>query len=553
MNSDIGKHRAVLLLVLTVAVIIAAVLVAERFHIRMDLTSDRAYTLSKASRDLYKEIPERIRINYYKSSALADRHPGPRAVEDFLRELANASRGKISVEVSDPTAGKGNGAGAVEALGIQPQRMQVVEKNEQRVALVYSGIVVQYLGRTQVLPFVLGVETLEYDMVKAIRSAIGDRKSVAAILIGDPDKSMENDYRSLSETLQRAGWEAREVKRGDAVPPETSVLVVIGNSALDDYDVYRIDAWLTAGGKALFAVKGVDVQARQQLNAVPLQQEALLKALEGYGVKVRRELVLDRSSLTVPFQEASQFGGVAIRYVRYPFWISTRPENRDARHPLTARLPGLDLFWPSPLDIVPREGVQSAALLKTTPKAWLQTKSFALGPQDEARYAAEYDATAGQYVLVASLAGNFPSAYAGKALPKREGAEALPPQSARERPSTIVVVGSSDFANDLMTMSNSQFNAAFMADAAEWLSSGDELVSIRTRGARDTRLSKVQEPETRSTLILFSYILNLALLPGAVLAFGLVRAAKRRKIARASGSRDTDGRSAGATAEGGKA
>ena len=50
----------------------------------------------------------------------------------------------------------------------------------------------------------------------------------------------------------------------------------------------------------------------------------------------------------------------------------TRPEFRDSKSPLTARSAGLDLFWPSPLESVPRTGVDYAALVKTTPKAWLQ-------------------------------------------------------------------------------------------------------------------------------------------------------------------------------------
>ena len=532
MDATTGKRRALAILALTLGVLVSAVLVTDRFHFRLDLTADHAYTLSKASRELYKSIPEQVRITYYISPILAARHPGPRAVKDFLEEFAAASHGKISVDVSNPSTGNGERAAAIETLGIQPQRMQIVDRNEQRVALVYSGIEIQYLDKTQVIPFVLGTSTLEYDLVKAIRAAVSNHGDVAAVLVGDSDKSLGTDYRTLSDTMKRNGWTVQEIHPGDAVPPEASVLIVLGDTGMDDYASYRIDDYLANGGKALFAVKGVNVDARQNLSATPLVNNPLLEDLQAYGVKVDPDLVLDPSSLTVPFQEASPYGGALIRYVRYPHWVVTRPENRDAKNPLTARLAGLDLFWPSPLQLIQRNGVDEQALVKSTPKAWLQTKRFAVGPQDEPYYADEADSTTGQYVLAASLSGVLPQAFAGKSVPTRPGAEALPPLPAVSRPSRIIVVGSSDFATDLMTMTDSLFNASFVSDAADWLASGDQLVSIRTRGTRDLRLSKIQDPDTRNAVIMFIYVLNLGIIPLLVLLFGFMRSRRRRRLAR---------------------
>jgi ABC-type uncharacterized transport system involved in gliding motility auxiliary subunit len=550
MEQNIRKRRSLVILLLSLAVIIAAVLVVDRFDLMLDLSADGANTLSKASRQLYKEIPEQVRITYYISSTLADRHPGPRTIEGFIRSMAAASHGKIVVEVADPSSGKKESA--VESLGVVPQRMQIVEKNEQRVALVYSGIVVQYLGRTQVLPFILSTDTLEYDLVKAIKAAIADKKPVASVLIGDADKSFSNNFQTLSKALNQSGWESREVRAGDEIPPETSVLIVIGNSFLDDYDTYRIDAYLASGGKALFAVKGVDVQTSQGLFASALKNDALLNALESYGIKVDRELVLDQSSLTAPFQVRSPLGGQAISYVRYPHWVMTRPEFRDPKHPLTAHSEGLDLFWPSPLELEARQGVQSSVLVKSTPKAWLQKSHFALAPEEADQYAAEASSTTGQYNLVATLSGVLPSAYAGKPIPKRQGAAALPVLPTTSRPSRILVVGSSDFASDFMTITESTFNADFIVSASDWLSSGDDLVAIKTRGNRDLRLNKVQDPDIRAAFITMAYFINLGLVPVIVIVFGVARTMRRRRLAKDEAFQRSSQGQAGDQPEGGK-
>ena len=249
---------------------------------------------------------------------------------------------------------------------------------------------------------------------------------------------------------------------------------------------------------------------------------------------------------------ASPFGGQAISYVQYPHWIMTRPEYRDSKSPLTARSSGLDLFWPSPLESVPRTGVDFAALVKTTPKAWLQKGRFAVSPEEAAMYTAEAGSTTGQYTLVATLSGVLPPAYAGKPVPARAGTAPLPPLPQTPRASRILVVGSADFANDLMTITDSGFNAAFIAGAADWLSSGDDLVAIKSRGARDSRLAKVQDPDARSILISLAYVVNLGLVPVLVLGFGLARSIRRRRLAKDEATIKAAAGQAPAGSEGGK-
>lgn len=528
MNSRTGRARGTILLVLTSAVVIAALLVAGRFTFRLDLSSDHSQSLSKVSKELWKDIPEHVHITYYISPTLSARHPGPRSVEDLLGEFEAYSHGRIDVSIEDPTSK----AGAVEGLGIQGRQMQIVDQNEQRVAVVYSGIAVQYLDRTEVIPFLLDTSTLEYDLVKAIRRAVKSVPQKLEVLVGDSDKSLGNDYKTLNDELSKSGWEVSALNRGDAVPPGTMILLVLGDNDLDEYDVYRIDQYLESGGSVFVAAKGVNVDARQNLTAGPLAKDALLRALGTWGVEVQRSLLLDPSALTVPFQQMAPNGAQIIRYTPYPHFVVTRPENASRLNPVTAHLAGLDLFWPSPLTLKPVAGIKEEALVKSTPKAWLQSANFAVNPEEAASFDAEEGKTTGQYLLVASLQGVFPSAFAGEPIPSRAGAPALQPESGTAAPGKLFVVGSADFATDLMNMTNSQFNASFVASAADWLSSGDELASIRTRGARDPRLSKIQDPGTRNSFILLAYVVNIVVVPGLVGLVGVMRRRRRRLLAR---------------------
>jgi hypothetical protein len=120
-------------------------------------------------------------------------------------------------------------------------------------------------------------------------------------------------------------------------------------------------------------------------------------------------------------------------------------------------------------------------------------------------------------------------AYAGKPLPTREGAPALEALPASPSPTRLIVVGSADFATDLMTMTDSGYNAAFVANAAEWAAYGPELAALKVRGTHDTSLSKVSDTSRRSVIILFAFGLNILLIPGGLALSGFVRS-RRRKL-----------------------
>ncbi|HPG85788.1 MAG TPA: Gldg family protein [Spirochaetales bacterium] len=529
MIETLRKRERLLLALIVVGLVLAAV-ASTMYYARLDLTSTRMFTLSDAAKALRNEIPESVRISYFVSKSLADRHPGPGEIEDFLRELESVSKGKVRVRVVDPS----DDPTEVDGFGVAAQQMQVVERSEQRVAIVYTGIVVEYLDRHETIPSVLSTATLEYELVKAVRAVVSNDVQVIGLLVGDADKSLAGDYQTLRGNLARAGYETRELERGRAVDDDVDVLFVLGNAAMDRYDSAFVDAFVMRGGKTFFAVKGVDVRADYGLAASAVPDGGLLSMLSSYGFDVDRSLVLDQSSLTVPFQTQGPTGSYQIQYLRYPFWIIVDERFVSDDSPMTARFGGLDLFWPSPLRLRPVEGVEYVELAKTSPKAWLQTERFAAGPDDQALYALERDGTGGQYLLAASASGSFRSAFSAGDPPYRDGAPPLAPTRVESEPTRMVVVSSADFLSDLMRMSDSGFNASFALNAADWLASSDDLIAIRSRAVADTRLNRIDDDGLRDFLVAVTYIVCLGIVPFGVVAFAFARSARRRGAEAAS-------------------
>ncbi|MDR2742645.1 MAG: GldG family protein [Treponema sp.] len=523
------KKQTRVLTILSIAALVLALLVSQRLWVRLDLTKNKAHTISRVSRNLYNEIPDQVRITYYVSDRLASVVPIPGEITDLLREYAAYSRGRIRLTVKDPI--KANLVEEVERLGIQGQQIEIVERDEAQFATVYTGILIEYLDRTEVLSVVFSLETLEYDLTSRIRSLVRGADREVGVIVGDAGKQWSTNYGYLDQGLAQAGFRVRTIGAGEEIADTLPALFVLGGvEDLDDWALYRIDRYVQGGGKALFALEGVFVDIQTGNIVVrELNDQGLLSMIASYGAQVKPALVLDRTAQTLSYQTSGRGGFVEYRMIRYPHWISVPGQNGNGEHPISASFAGVDLFWSSPVELNPPPGVEGTILFTTTPEAWLQTRNFQVSPDMSAAFALEMEETRGTKVLAAALAGKFPSWFADKDKPVREGSsEELPGPVGTAGDARIVVIGDTDIAS-LMFTRNHQLDLNFLIKAADWLCNDDDIIGIRNRGILTGRLEKISDPEKRVAAMAFARALNVIIVPLAVILAGLLIALRRRR------------------------
>ncbi|MDR3283800.1 MAG: GldG family protein [Treponema sp.] len=523
------RNQAVVITVLFLLAIGLALAVTGRFWFRADLTAGKRYTIAPASRTLGQEIPDQVRLTYFVSEKLSRIYPMPGEIEDLLREYAAYSRGKIKVAVRDPVKDNVN----VDSLGIQMRQMRTVDKDQEAVVQVYSGILIEYLDKSEAIPFVFALDTLEYDLTSRIRALVRDAPREIGVIVGGPAKSWSADYTALNGTLASAGLRVREIAPGDEIPEGLSALFVLGGAeTIDDWGLYRIDRFIQTGGKALFALDSVVVDMSQGVSAWPVEDLGLLEMAAGYGAQVQANLVLDQSCNTVQIQQQAGPNMFMTRLERYPFWTVLLDVNGSPGHPLTANFAGLDLFWPSEVALNPPDaGIEAVPLFSSTADAWLETGNFAVDPTMAYQFTAQRDTTLGQKVLGAALSGTFPSAFRGKAKPVREGSEAeLPDMPAQGSPARIIVVGNSAFASDLVqAVRGGGRNLEFLVQCADWLGNDEDIISIRSRASGTGRLDRITDPEKKSKAFNAARIINVAAVPVLVIVAGALAAVARKR------------------------
>jgi ABC-type uncharacterized transport system involved in gliding motility auxiliary subunit len=522
------RRQAALAALLTIGCLILGILISRRLYLRLDLTRNKAYTIAPVSQNLYTEMDAQARITYFVSDRLLGIHPMPGEIRDLLQEYASYSHGRIQVSLRDPA--KANLIQEVERLGITGRQLDIQEQDGSRVAMaVYTGILIEYLDRTETLPWVFSLDTLEYDLTSRIRALARNTTREAGVIVGDGTKQWSRDYEYLDQALTQAGFKVRQIFPGDAIEDTIGALLVFGGvEDLDDWALYRIDHYIQKGGKVLFALEGVAVDIQRGINARLLTDKGLLAMVASYGAAARPSLVLDRSSLLFPIQS-----GIFTSMIPYALWIAARNQFANADHPISAGSDGIDLFWASPLELNPPEGVEWTPLFSTTPEAWLQTKNFSINPEAAYGFTLEAEETKGSRTLSAALWGTFPSWFANAPKPVREGSgEALPDLPLKGGTSRIVVVGDSDFASSLIEFTQSWRNLDFIIQTADWLTNDDAIISIRNRQSRGARLDKIVEQKQRQAAIAFARILNVAGVPLGLIILGVLIALRRRRFNR---------------------
>jgi len=182
------RRAALLSLALLAANLLALnIWLAPIHHLRLDLTQNREFSLSPASRDLVENLAEPLLLRGYFSDKT---HPllaplVPR-IRDLLAEYRIASGGAVAVEFIDPRHDEAAEAEANQQYGIKPVPFQVAGRYEAAVVNSYFNILVKYGDQHVVLSFndlievrtrpdgqlEVGLRNLEYDLTRSIKKAV---------------------------------------------------------------------------------------------------------------------------------------------------------------------------------------------------------------------------------------------------------------------------------------------------------------------------------------------------------------------------------------------
>lgn len=358
--------------VLSVFAFVLILLTSGRIFGRIDTTYAKQFTVSSYSKKIMAEIDESLNIYYYRSPALKNIYPQVRDVEDFLTEYAGQSN-KISLEILDPV--KENVVSSLNNYGIYGE--QIPSSTGDSVSLVYSAVVMNYLGRVEVIPVVYTCNTLEFDLTSRLEAMVLNVERNVQILTGN-GLDLDEDYSYIEPWLQSMGFmtihtylpgEASETGQLSFSNLPDIPLLILGSTYFNQQDINELSDFINNGGKVFIATTPFTVDIANDWSINP-QPDNLIYMLQKYGVYFKETLTADISNFRITFYSDTSTSGKSMpaqtEYVNYPLWpVLLKQPNA---------LNGLAMFWPAAIDydseVAKESGYEIKELLYTSPNSW---------------------------------------------------------------------------------------------------------------------------------------------------------------------------------------
>ncbi len=483
---------------LIAAALIVLNLFGRRIGGRLDLTPGRAFTLSPATKQILRRLPDIVTIKLFASSALPPEVDFlKRDLDDLLRDYRASGRGKVKLVVQDPSA---DSAALREArtLGIPAVQFNVLGRAELQVKEGYLGIAVRYADGVKTIPFVRQTEDLEYRLTSDIRSLTRAEKPVIGWgEIGDAAATRgQRAFGALREQLEQ-NYTVRPVALTDtSVATDVKVLAYAGTpDSLRGGQGGTLKAFLDRGGSLLLMSSGMELSTQGPFAFS--RRVGWNQLLEPYGVSIRSDMVYDLASnerVAVP----AQFGQVL---VPYPFWLRALSTKASA---VNAELEGILLPWASTIDTTKARPGRVTPLFVSSRAGGVQETTAMLDPSREFRRD-----SLGMRLLAVMV-------------------HPLPQDSAGAARGRLVIVGSSDCASDRYAR-NSPENVAFVQNAVDWLAQDEALIGIRSKNRAPPQL--VFTSATGRDLVKYGNIVGV---PALLILAGGLRLWRRRQITRQS-------------------
>lgn len=366
------------------------------FHFRLDLTSEKRYSISQPSINMMKNLKDEVTVKVYLDGEL---NAGFTRLKESTRNLLDEFRvygGKnIQYEFIDPMAvtNLDERKLLIQDLiekGLAPTNLTTRSKTESKQQLIFPGAIVTYGGRempVQLLENQIGFSPqqilnnseilLEYKFANAVRKLLQFRPPGIAFISGH-DELSELETADIRQTLTSLHYEVKDLDLTQTYYiPERFELAVIAkpHAAFDEKDKYKIDQFIMHGGKVLWLLDGTNA-TMDSLKVNPTGQFIsgndfnLDDMLFKYGVRINTDVVQDINLCNQIPLVVGQMGNAPqtemFPWYYFPLLIS------DNHHPIVRNLDPVASYFASTIDTVKNPGVSKTILLRTTDNAKAQ-------------------------------------------------------------------------------------------------------------------------------------------------------------------------------------
>lgn len=523
---------------LFIGILVGINVIAAFMFFRWDLTQEKRYTISDATKKLLQNLEHQVVIKVYLTGDFpAGFERLERAIQETLESFVDEGGSNVAYHFIEPTDPK-----LQEKLiekGLIPTNLFANEEGKRTERLVFPGAVLVYEGKEYPVQLLKGnksatpeqqlnqsYEGVEFELASAIRRlAQKDRKRIG-ILVGhtkvppprfsDFLANLQQNYDLYFDVQNPENWD-----KGDLL------IISKPDTPFDEDEKFRLDQFVMRGGKLLLFADGarVDSVSLEGTFAQPLDVN-LDDLLFKYGCRINQNLIKDLSCAMIPLNVGNMGDKPQIKPMPWRFFPLI---NNFGKHPIVRNLDALYARFPSSIDTIQVEGIKKTPLLLSSRYTQLRKAPVLVGYNEARQQPDPREYNAGEKPIAMLLEGSFSSLYNNRLLPNDPRMKSFVGKS---KPTQIIVVSDGDLiVNDIdykrdaplplgydRLSGNTFANRDFALYAVDYLADSEGLITARNKQVTLRPLDKLRLKEERTQW----QLLNLL---GPLVLIGLIGAA----------------------------
>jgi ABC-2 type transport system permease protein len=412
----------------------------KTFFVRLDLTEEKRFSLSRATKDFVSEIREPLTVLLYLDGDLdANMLRLRRAAEDMVRELNMYASEQLVLEFVDPNKGASDEEryaiyDELENRGLQGMSVTIRSRDGKMIEQVIFPWAEVCSSRDTIAVCLMqpslqksGEETvnsaiadLEYLFVDAIRVLNRTEVSKIAFIEGHGELAEEFVY-DASDALSRYFQVDRGVIGLDASILDSYDAIIIAKPVekYSESDKFIIDQYIMRGGRVLWLLDGAQM-SHDMLSAggtTPLiaLDVNLQDQLFRYGVRLTPTVIEDMQCAYMPINVARP--SEQPRFEPIP-WFYTPLLQASPYHPITKTLQAVKADFASGLEFVgDTMGVRKEILLISSNASHVNVAPAEINVMDAINVEPKQYFTTEYVPIAVALEGSFHSIYKHRLVP----------------------------------------------------------------------------------------------------------------------------------------
>jgi gliding-associated putative ABC transporter substrate-binding component GldG len=492
-----GKSMTAKIL-LMIGIVIVINILSEQLYFRLDLTADKSYTLSKATKNILRGLEEPVTVTAYFTEDVPPQLLQARSdFKDLLIEYSNVAKGNLVYEFIDPNIDEESERKAMQE-GIMPNIVNVRERDQMMQKRVFMGAVLKLGSDKEIIPVIQAGGAMEYDLSSSIKKLSVTDKPVIGYIQGHGEPSM----RALQQVMTSLGvlYSVREVALDDPAADlsrYSTIAMVAPSDTIPPQHFAALDRYLAGGGNLFLAYNKVNG------DFTTVQGTSIYTGLEDWlarkGLYVDNNFLVDMTCGSVGVQQQAGFMSYTTN-ISFPYLPVIQ---KFADHPITKGLEQVMLPFASTIQYTGDTG------LVFTPIAFSSAKSGTLNPPlyfDINKKWTDRDFPLSGLTVAGILSGRISGSADSK----------------------IILIGDGDFPVNGEGQRPQQLqpdNVNLMVNAIDWMSDETGLIDLRTKAITARPLKDVDEGRA-----LFLKWLNFLLPIILIILYGIFRNQRNRSL-----------------------